>query len=76
MATKRPCPVCGKHMTQQFIGLYHCRCGISQCNGKYFVRTKDMVFRLKKVKIGKKMRYRPEVIGGEEFEPDTIKRCQ
>jgi len=39
------CPVCGRKMKQQFIGLQHCRCGVSWKKGiGFFERTPDMVF--------------------------------
>lgn len=28
-ASKRVCPNCGRKMKQQFIGLFHCKCGTS-----------------------------------------------
>ena len=30
------CPNCGKKMKQRFIGLLHCKCGISQRKGSGF----------------------------------------
>ncbi len=45
---RKKCPRCGKNMKQQFIGLFHCQCGISWRIGSgYFERTPDMVFALK-----------------------------
>ena len=29
MSSKRVCPNCGRKMKQQFIGLCHCKCGLS-----------------------------------------------
>ena len=29
MSSKRVCPNCGRKMKQQFIGLFHCKCGLS-----------------------------------------------
>ena len=53
---KRKCINCGKVMKQQFIGLKHCKCGISWSkeNG-YFQRTNDMDFALERrvIKKGK-----------------------
>ena len=54
MAEKRRCENCGKVMKQQFIGLLHCKCGISWQKGVgYFQRTNDMVFTLER-KVTKK----------------------
>ena len=42
---KRVCINCGQKMTQQFIGLKHCKCGTSwKKDIGYFERTPDMVF--------------------------------
>lgn len=41
-------------MKQQFIGLQHCKCGMSWSRHEgYFERTGDMIFCLKRVKKGK-----------------------
>lgn len=61
MAAKKPnkkpvCPYCGRKMVQQFIGLKHCKCGMSWKKGTgYFERTQDMAFILLRqtVKKGK-----------------------
>ena len=46
---KRKCISCGKAMTQQFIGLKHCKCGVSwKKDIGYFERTPDMVFALER----------------------------
>jgi hypothetical protein len=45
---KRRCINCGRAMKQQFIGLKHCKCGISWKNGEYFQRTNNMVFALER----------------------------
>ena len=51
---KKVCPNCGRKMTQQFIGLKHCKCGLSWLKGTgYFERTPDMVFALKRITVGK-----------------------
>lgn len=51
------CPNCGRKMKQQFIGLYHCKCGMSwKRDIGFFERTDDMVFALQRKKIGKKVR--------------------
>ena len=33
------CPNCGRKMKQQFIGLQHCKCGISWKRGLHFMPT-------------------------------------
>ena len=51
------CPNCGKKMKQQlFIGLQHCKCGISwKKDIGFFERTPDMIFVLdRKTAAGKK----------------------
>lgn len=56
------CPECGKKMRQQFFGLKHCKCGISWLKGTgYFERTPDMVFCLKRIKIGNKTKQVPVI---------------
>ena len=56
------CPNCGRKMKQQFIGLQHCKCGISwKRDIGYFERTSDMVFALQRVKIGKKVKQMPVI---------------
>lgn len=43
------CPVCGRKMKQQFIGLQHCSCGMSwKKDTGYFERTPDMFFVLER----------------------------
>ena len=49
------CPECGRKMKQQFIGLQHCKCGMSwKKDIGFFERTGDMVFALERKKVGKK----------------------
>lgn len=49
------CPECNGKLKQQFMGLYHCKCGISYLKGTgYFQRTPDMIFCLERKTIGKK----------------------
>lgn len=51
---KRRCINCGHVMKQQFIGLKHCKCGMSWSKSAgYFERTPDMVFALQR-KVTKK----------------------
>jgi len=46
---KRVCVNCGRKMKQQFIGLKHCKCGMSwKKDIGYFERTPDMVFALER----------------------------
>ena len=59
---KRVCPNCGRKMIQQFIGLKHCKCGMTWHKEMgYFERTTDMVFALERRKIGKKIKQVPVV---------------
>lgn len=56
------CPECGRKMKQQFIGLKHCKCGMSWLKSiGYFQRTSDMIFCLKRFKIGKKIKQIPTI---------------
>ena len=49
------CPNCGRKMKQQFIGLQHCKCGMSwKKDIGFFERTQDMVFGLRHNVPGKK----------------------
>ena len=51
---KRRCENCGRAMKQQFIGLKHCKCGVSWSKADgYFERSPDMVFALER-KVTKK----------------------
>ena len=59
---KKRCPECGRAMVQQFIGLKHCKCGVTWRKGEgYFMRTGDMVFALEKTKNGNKTKQTPVV---------------
>lgn len=56
------CPGCGRKMKQQFIGLQHCKCGMSwKRNIGFFERSPDMVFALQRQVIGKKVKQRPVI---------------
>lgn len=56
------CPKCGKKMKQQFIGLQHCKCGISwKKDIGFFERTSDMVFSLERRTIRKKVKQLPVI---------------
>lgn len=47
--SNKVCPNCGRKMKQQFIGLQHCKCGISWTKDSgFFERDSDMVFALEK----------------------------
>lgn len=59
-ASNRICPNCGRKMKQQFIGLQHCKCGMSGSKDSgFFERTPDMVFALERRKEGKKIKQVP-----------------
>lgn len=56
------CPVCGKKMKQQFIGLQHCNCGVSwKKDIGFFERTSDMIFCLERRAAGKKVKQVPVI---------------
>ena len=62
MSGKRTCPNCGRKMKQQFIGLWHCKCGMSwEKDIGFFERTPDMVFALERRHIGKKIKHVPVI---------------
>ena len=55
MSSKRVCPNCGRKMKQQFIGLFHCKCGLSwKRDIGFFERTPNMVFALERIQAGKR----------------------
>ena len=59
---KRRCINCGRAMTQQFIGLKHCKCGMSwKKDIGYFEREPGMVFCLEWRKVGKKYKQVPSI---------------
>lgn len=61
-SSNKTCPNCGRKMKQQFIGLQHCRCGMSWKKDKgFFERTGDMVFALQRRKVGKKIKQCPVI---------------
>lgn len=61
-SSNKICPNCGRKMKQQFIGLQHCKCGMSWKKGTgFFERTNDMVFALQRRKIGKKIKQCPVI---------------
>lgn len=54
------CPNCGRKMKQQFIGLQHCKCGMSWKKDEgFFNRTPDMIFALERRTIGGKVKQVP-----------------
>ena len=56
------CPNCGRKMKQQFIGLQHCKCGMSWKKDEgFFERTSNMVFALERQTIGKKVKQIPVI---------------
>ena len=63
----KTCPNCGRKMKQQFIGLQHCKCGMSwKKDIGFFQRTSDMVFALERVKVGQKVKQRPIIRSKQE----------
>ena len=61
-ANNKICPNCGRKMKQQFIGLQHCKCGMSwKKDIGFFERTGDMVFALERRKIGNKQKQCPVI---------------
>ena len=49
------CPRCGRKMKQQFIGLQHCKCGMSwKRDIGFFEREPEMVFTLQHNRPGQK----------------------
>lgn len=60
--SSKVCPNCGRKMKQQFIGLRHCKCGMSWKKGEgFFERTPDMVFALQRRKVGNKTKQYPVI---------------
>lgn len=56
------CANCGRKMKQQFIGLQHCKCGMSwKKDIGFFKRTPNMVFSLQRVAKGKKVKQLPVI---------------
>ena len=61
-ANNKICPNCGRKMKQQFIGLQHCKCGMSWKKDEgFFERTPNMVFALERQTIGKKVKQIPVI---------------
>ena len=60
--SNKVCPNCGRKMKQQFIGLQHCKCGMSwKKEIGFFERTNDMVFVLERKTVGKKVKQLPMI---------------
>ena len=60
--SNKVCPECGRKMKQQFIGLQHCKCGMSwKRDIGFFERSPDMVFTLQRRVIEKKVKQRPVI---------------
>ena len=60
--SNKVCPRCGRKMKQQFIGLQHCRCGMSwKKDLGFFERTPDMVFCLQRKVSKGKIKQRPVI---------------
>ncbi len=58
--SNKNCPNCGRKMKQQFIGLQHCKCGISwKKDIGFFERTPDMVFTLQRQTVDKRNKQMP-----------------
>lgn len=50
-ASNKICPACGRKMKQQFIGLQHCKCGISwKKDIGFFERAQNMIFTVERHK--------------------------
>ena len=65
--SNKVCPVCGRKMKCQFIGLKNCKSGTSwKKDVGFFERTSDMVFTLERVKNEKKVKQRPAIRSKQE----------
>ena len=61
-ASNKVCPACGHKMKQQFIGLQHCKCGMSWKKDIGFLeRNSNMIFALERRTIGKKVKQVPVI---------------
>ena len=61
-ASNKICPGCGRKMKQQFIGLQHCRCGVSwKKDIGFFERSPDMVFALERRTVNGKVKQMPVI---------------
>ena len=70
--SNKVCPRCGRKMKQQFIGLQHCKCGMSwKRDIGFFERTNDMVFCLERRYVKGKPKRRPAIRRDEDGSGDT-----
>lgn len=70
-SSNRVCPNCNRKMKQQFVGLMHCKCGLSWSKQDgYFERTTDMKFCLERRKVGKKVKHFPVI----RFNPNVTSK--
>lgn len=61
-ASNKVCLGCGRKMKQQFIGLQHCRCGVSwKKDIGFFERSPDMVFALERKTVNGKVKQMPVI---------------
>lgn len=61
-ASNKICTNCGRKMKQQFIGLQHCKCGVSWKKGAgFFERTTDMKFCLERRTVRGKVKQCPVI---------------
>ena len=60
--SNKACPNCSRRMKQQYIGLQHCRCGMSWSKQSgFFERSPGMVFALERKTVGKKVKQVPVI---------------
>ena len=72
-ASNKICPNCGRKMKQQFIGLQHCKCGVSWKKGVgFFERTTDMKFCLERRTVRGKVKQCPVIRYGEKKEAKPV----
>lgn len=60
--TNKVCPECGRKMKQQFIGLQHCKCGVSwKKDIGFFERSPGMVFVLERQTVNGEVKQIPVI---------------
>ena len=65
--SNKVCPVCGRKMKCQYIGLQHTKSGMRwKKDVGFFERTSDMVYTLERVKNEKKVKQRPAIRSKQE----------
>ena len=70
--SNKVCPRCGRKMKQQFIGLQHCKCGMSwKRDIGFFERTNEMMFCLERRYINGKPKQRPTIRYNKDDSGDT-----